>query len=124
MRISGQVMGARATVAIRRSVIFSADGCEFELTFCGSASRVSSAQKPAESAAAAAPFKNPRRDSHAPKLRARVLRALLVANRIRTSSGDAGYHKLRETIKDSLLRGAPERRASGDRSSAAEHRRL
>src|SRR5581483_2390464 len=42
MRMIGQVIGARATVATRKSVIFRSDGFEFVLTFCGSASSVSS----------------------------------------------------------------------------------
>src|ERR1041384_6748083 len=50
MRIRGHVMGARVTVATRRSVIFNAEGWELVLTFCRSASRVWSAQKPAPSA--------------------------------------------------------------------------
>src|ERR1044072_3813203 len=49
MRIRGHVIGARATVATRRSVILSADGFELVLVFCGSASSVWSAQKPAPS---------------------------------------------------------------------------
>src|SRR5437016_2496992 len=60
MRIIGSVIGAFATVATRRSVIFSSEGLEFVFTFCGTASRVSSAQKPAP-ANPASPFKKPRR---------------------------------------------------------------
>src|ERR1017187_3068192 len=59
MRMSGQVMGARATTATRRSVIFKSEGLELVLVFCGRASRVWSAQKPAPSAPT--PFKNERR---------------------------------------------------------------
>ena len=60
MRMMGQVMGARATVATRMSVIFSSEGLELVFTFCGSASRVWSAQKPAPMAAAA-PLRKERR---------------------------------------------------------------
>src|ERR1700693_2188311 len=47
MRISGQVMGARAITSTRRSVIFRSEGLELVLTFCGCASRRSSAQNAA-----------------------------------------------------------------------------
>src|SRR5580704_8287453 len=47
MRISGQVMGARAITNTRRSVIFRSEGLELVLTFCGCASRRSSAQNAA-----------------------------------------------------------------------------
>ena len=61
MRSTGHVMGARATVAIRKSVIFSSLGREAVLVCCISASSVSSAQKVA--AATATPdLKKPRRD--------------------------------------------------------------
>src|SRR5215471_16828288 len=60
IRISGQFIGARATTATRRSVIFSAEGFELVLVFCGSASSVWSAQKPAP-ITPAAPFKKERR---------------------------------------------------------------
>src|SRR5579862_3299095 len=59
MRMSGHVIGARATTATRRSVIFKSEGLELVLVFCGRASRVSSAQKPA--ASAPAPFRKERR---------------------------------------------------------------
>src|SRR5215475_7732987 len=52
MRMTGQLNGARPMVRTRRSVICRADGLELVLVFCGRASRVSSAQKPADSAAA------------------------------------------------------------------------
>src|SRR2546423_1015123 len=45
MRISGHVIGARATTATRRSVIFRSDGLELMLTFCGYASSVSPAHR-------------------------------------------------------------------------------
>src|ERR1700683_5586746 len=47
MRISGQVIGARAITSTRRSVIFRSEGFELVLTFCGCASRRSSAQNAA-----------------------------------------------------------------------------
>src|SRR3954453_4979241 len=53
MRRIGHVIGARATVATRRSVIRSADGFELVFVFCGSASSVWSAQKPAPNTPAA-----------------------------------------------------------------------
>src|SRR5689334_21204089 len=53
MRMIGHVIGARATVATRRSVILSADGFELVFVFCGSASSIWSAQKPAPSTPAA-----------------------------------------------------------------------
>src|SRR5579872_6708417 len=53
MRMMGQVIGARATVSTRMSVILRSEGLELVLTFCGSASRVSSRTKPAPSAPAA-----------------------------------------------------------------------
>src|SRR6266571_2763163 len=52
MRISGQVIGARATTATRRSVIFKSDGLELVLVFCTAASKVLSAQKAAPRPAA------------------------------------------------------------------------
>src|SRR5215470_15914130 len=52
MRMTGQLNGARPMVRTRRSVICRADGLELVLVFCGRASRVSLAQKPADSAAA------------------------------------------------------------------------
>src|ERR1039458_10685607 len=51
MRMMGQVMGARATVATRRSVILRSEGLELGLVFGGDASRFSPAHKPAPSAA-------------------------------------------------------------------------
>src|SRR6185312_12672800 len=45
MRISGHVMGARTTVATRISVIFSSEGLEWVLVFCGSASRTLSVHR-------------------------------------------------------------------------------
>src|SRR4051794_5335175 len=60
IRTSGQVMGAFASVATRRSVIFSSEGLELVLVLCGSASSTSSAQKD-EAANAPAPFRKPRR---------------------------------------------------------------
>ena len=51
MRIIGSVIGAPRRVATRRSVIFSWDGLEFLLTFCGAPSRVSSDQKAVAAAA-------------------------------------------------------------------------
>src|ERR1039458_2380519 len=51
MRMMGQVMGARATVATRRSVILRSEGLELVLVFWGYASRFSPAHKPAPSAA-------------------------------------------------------------------------
>jgi hypothetical protein len=60
IRITGHVMGARATVATRRSVIFSSLGRDAVLVCCINASSVSSAQNVA--AAPAVPhFKNLRR---------------------------------------------------------------
>src|ERR1035438_7588354 len=58
MRMIGQVMGARATVATRRSVILRPEGLELVLVFWGYASRSSPAHKPAPSAAA--PFRKER----------------------------------------------------------------
>src|SRR3981081_117102 len=55
----GQVMGALAMVATRRSVIFSSEGFEFVLTCWGTASSVPSV-KTAAPAAPASPFRNPR----------------------------------------------------------------
>src|SRR5260370_40973113 len=52
MRMIGQVIGARATTATRRSVIFRSDGLEFVLVFCRAASSVLSAQKAAPRPAA------------------------------------------------------------------------
>src|SRR5262245_10828752 len=52
MRIRGQVIGARATTATRRSVIFRSDGLELVLVFCTAASSVWSAQKAAPRPAA------------------------------------------------------------------------
>src|SRR5712691_5655139 len=52
MRIRGQVIGARATTATRRSVIFRSDGLELVLVFCRAASSVLSAQKAAPRPAA------------------------------------------------------------------------
>src|SRR5581483_1229279 len=56
----GSVMGAFVMVATRRSVIFNSEGLELVLTFCGTASSVSSAQNAAPRRPAA-PFKKPRR---------------------------------------------------------------
>src|SRR5678815_2238750 len=53
MRMIGLVMGARATTATRRSVIFKSDGLELVLTFWGRASRISRPQSPAAAAPAA-----------------------------------------------------------------------
>src|SRR5436309_1249943 len=55
MRISGQVIGALATTATRRSVIFRSDGRELVFVFCTAPSSVSSAQKAAPSPAASDP---------------------------------------------------------------------
>src|SRR5712692_8764712 len=52
MRMRGQVIGARATTATRRSVIFRSDGLELVLVFCRAASSVLSAQKAAPRPAA------------------------------------------------------------------------
>src|SRR6266700_6278121 len=52
MRIRGQVIGARATTATRRSVILRSDGLEFVLVFCRAASSVSLDQKAAPRPAA------------------------------------------------------------------------
>src|SRR4051794_38871444 len=53
MRTNGHVMGALATVATLRSVIFSSEGFDLVFVFCGSASSTSSGQNdPAPSAAA------------------------------------------------------------------------
>src|SRR5262247_928234 len=52
MRMRGQVIGARATTATRRSVIFRSDGLELVLIFCTAASSVLSAQKDAARPAA------------------------------------------------------------------------
>src|SRR5438270_10206095 len=60
MRMIGHIMGARAMVSTRRSVIFRAEGLELVLTFWGRASRVWSAQNPAANAPPA-PFRNDRR---------------------------------------------------------------
>src|SRR5215471_17698510 len=55
----GHVMGARPMVSTRRSVIFRSEGLECVLVFCGRASSVSSAQKPAPAREAA--FRKARR---------------------------------------------------------------
>src|SRR5438046_891212 len=52
IRMRGQVIGARATTATRRSVIFRSEGLELVLVFCRAASRVLSAQKAAPRPAA------------------------------------------------------------------------
>src|SRR6266851_550361 len=69
MRIIGQVIGARPMTNTRRSVIFRPEGLELVLTFCESASSVSSpgvfarrlANEAAAPTAAAACFRNERR---------------------------------------------------------------
>src|SRR3954465_11546874 len=60
MRTSGHVIGAFATVATLRSVIFNSEGLEFVFVLRGSASSTSSAQKD-EAATAPAPFRKLRR---------------------------------------------------------------
>src|SRR5258708_4494469 len=55
MRIRGHVIGALATTAMRRSVIFRSEGLELVLVFCTAPSNVSSAQKAAPMPAASDP---------------------------------------------------------------------
>src|ERR1700692_1186978 len=61
MRMTGQVMGARARVATRRSVILSSEGLDAVLVYCIIASRVLPPQMAAP-VTPAAPFKKFLRD--------------------------------------------------------------
>src|SRR5689334_7803783 len=81
MRMMGQVIGARPTVRTRRSVIWRAEGLELVLVFCGRASRVWSAQRPAVVRAAARLRKDRRGCIKAPPVGRPILAAARLYSR-------------------------------------------